>query len=187
MNRIICLVNRFKPALNRIIYLLGKLNRLNYHLTRFIPYHTFLCLLWFESIQTLNKSIQTIHFVWILSLPFPYYIYSSSYNSQFIESFTSILSRSQKLIAHTFFKIKHFFLESLCLWVYRFSRVLVGIVVWFFQKDLLGLIKASKELNNLIPPPKGLGVFLTVLEIEGGSFTERSIEDSSEEIERVHG
>jgi len=43
------------------------------------------------------------------------------------------------------------------------------------------------ELNNLIPPPKGLGVFLTVLEIEGGSFIGRSIEDSSEEIEGVHG
>jgi len=43
------------------------------------------------------------------------------------------------------------------------------------------------EVNNLIPPPKGLGVFLTVLEVEGGSFTGRSIEDSSEEIEGVHG
>jgi len=60
--------------------------------------------------------------------------------------------------------------------------VLVGIVSWFSQEDLLGLIKASKELNNLIPPPKSLGIFLTVLEIEGGSFTGHSIEDSSEEI-----
>jgi len=51
----------------------------------------------------------------------------------------------------------------------------------------LSLIKASKEVNNLIPPPKDLGVFLTVLEVEGGSFTGRSIEDSSEEIEGVHG
>jgi len=51
----------------------------------------------------------------------------------------------------------------------------------------LGLIKASKELNNLIPPPKDLGVFLTVLEVEGGSFAECSIEDSSEEFEGVHG
>jgi len=41
-------------------------------------------------------------------------------------------------------------------------------------------------LKDLIPPPKGLGVFLTVLEVEGGSFTGRSIEDSSEEIEGVH-
>jgi len=71
--------------------------------------------------------------------------------------------------------------------VYRFSRVLVGIVVWFFQEDWLGLIKALKKLNNIIPPPKDLGVFLTVLEIEGGSFTGRSIEDLSEEIEGVHG
>jgi len=51
----------------------------------------------------------------------------------------------------------------------------------------LGLIKASKEVNNLIPPPNDLGVFLTILEVEGGSFTRRSIEDSSEEIEGVHG
>jgi hypothetical protein len=51
----------------------------------------------------------------------------------------------------------------------------------------LGLIKALKEVNNLIPPPKGLGVFLTILEVEGGSFAGRSIEDSSEEIEGVHG
>jgi len=50
----------------------------------------------------------------------------------------------------------------------------------------LGLIKASKEVNNLIPPPKDLGVFLTVLEVERGSFTGRSIEDSSEEFEGVH-
>jgi len=51
----------------------------------------------------------------------------------------------------------------------------------------LGLIKASKEVNNLIPPPKDLGVFLTVLEVEGGSFTGHSLEDSSEELEGVHG
>jgi len=65
--------------------------------------------------------------------------------------------------------------------------VLVGIVSWFSQEDWLGLIKASKEVNNLIPPPKDLGVFLTVLEVEGGSFAGRSIEDSSEEFEGVHG
>jgi len=41
-------------------------------------------------------------------------------------------------------------------------------------------------VNNLILPPKGLGVFLTVLEVEGDSFTRRSIDDSSEEIEGVH-
>jgi len=64
--------------------------------------------------------------------------------------------------------------------------VLVGIVSWFSQEDWLGLIKASKEVNNLIPPPKDLGVFLIVLEVEGGSFTRRSIEDSSEEVEGVH-
>ena len=65
--------------------------------------------------------------------------------------------------------------------------MLVRIVSWFSQEDWLGLIKASKEVKNLIPPPKGLGVFLTVLEVEGGSFAESSIEDSSEEFEGVHG
>ena len=42
-------------------------------------------------------------------------------------------------------------------------------------------------MNNLIPPPKDLGVYLTVLEVEGGLFAGRSIEDSSEEFEGVHG
>lgn len=65
--------------------------------------------------------------------------------------------------------------------------MLVGIVSWFSQEDWLGLIKASKEVNNLIPPPKDLGVFLIILDIEGGSSTGRGIEDSSEEIEGVHG
>jgi len=65
--------------------------------------------------------------------------------------------------------------------------VLVRIVSWFSQEDWLGLIKASKEVNNLILPPKDLGVFLTVLEVEGGSFTGRSIEGLSEEFEGVHG
>jgi len=69
--------------------------------------------------------------------------------------------------------------------VHRFSSVLVGIVSWLSQEDWLGLIKVSKEVNNLIPPPKDLGVFLTVLEVEGGSFSGRSIEDSSEEVEGV--
>lgn len=42
-------------------------------------------------------------------------------------------------------------------------------------------------MNNLIPPPKDLEVFLTVLEVEGDSLTGRSIEGSSEEFEGVHG
>ena len=71
--------------------------------------------------------------------------------------------------------------------MYRFSRVLVGIVSWFSQEDWLDLIKATEEVNNLIPPPKELGVFLTVLEVERGSFTGHTIEDSSEEFERVYG
>jgi len=138
-----------------------------------------LCFLLSESIQIFNESIQSVILVRKLSLFSLYYIYSFSHNSKIIESFASILSRSQKLIAQTFFKIKHFFLESLCLWVYRFSRVLVRIVSWFSQEDWLGLIKASKEVSNFIPPPKDLGVFLTFLEVEGGLFTGRSIEDSS--------
>jgi len=51
----------------------------------------------------------------------------------------------------------------------------------------LGLIKALKEVNNLIPSQKDLGVFLIVLDVEGGSFAGRNIEDSSEEFEGVHG
>jgi hypothetical protein len=64
--------------------------------------------------------------------------------------------------------------------------VLVRIVCWFSQEDRLGLIKSSKEVNNLIPPSKDLGVFLSVLEVEGGSFAGRSFEDSSEKFEGVH-
>ena len=68
----------------------------------------------FESIQSFNESIQSIHFGQKSSLSHCSYILPSPLNSKFIESFASILSRSPKLIAHTFFKIKHFFLESLC-------------------------------------------------------------------------
>jgi len=42
-------------------------------------------------------------------------------------------------------------------------------------------------VNNLIPPPKDLGIFLTVLEVEGGLLTGRRIEGSSVEFEGVHG
>jgi len=42
-------------------------------------------------------------------------------------------------------------------------------------------------VNNLIPPPKDLGVFLIILEVEGDSLLGRSIEGSSEEFEGVHG
>jgi len=65
--------------------------------------------------------------------------------------------------------------------------VLVGIVSWFSLEHWLGLIKALKEVNNLIPSQKDLGVFLIVLDVEGGSFAGRNIEDSSEEFEGVHG
>ena len=65
--------------------------------------------------------------------------------------------------------------------------MLVGIVSWFSQKAWLRLIKASKEVNNFIPPPKDLGVFLSVVEVKGGLFAESSIEGLSEEFEGVHG
>jgi len=42
-------------------------------------------------------------------------------------------------------------------------------------------------MNNLIPPPKVLGFFLTVHTIEGDSITGRSIEDLREEFEGIHG
>ena len=48
-------------------------------------------------------------------------------------------------------------------------------------------MKASKEVNNLIPPPKDLGVFLTILEVERDSVIGRTIGDSSKEFEGVHG
>ena len=70
---------------------------------------------------------------------------------------------------------------------YPLPSLLVGIVSWFSQEDWLGLIKTSKEVNNLILTPKDLGVFLTVLEVEGGLFTGRRIEDLSKEFEGVHG
>jgi len=41
-------------------------------------------------------------------------------------------------------------------------------------------------MNNLIPPPNDLGVFLTILKVEGDSFNGRSIEGLSEEFEGMH-
>ena len=74
-------------------------------------YHLFT---WCESIQTVSESIQSVFLVWKFSSSLFSYILFFPLNSKGIESFASILSRSQKLIVHTFFKIKHFFLESLC-------------------------------------------------------------------------
>jgi len=42
-------------------------------------------------------------------------------------------------------------------------------------------------VNNLIPPPKVLKVFLTVLEVEGDSFIGRSIKGLSEEFKGCIG
>ena len=74
-------------------------------------YHLFT---WSESIQTVSELIQSVVFVRKFSRSNLSYILLSPHFSKTIESFASILSRSQKLIVHTFFKIKHFFLESLC-------------------------------------------------------------------------
>jgi len=66
-----------------------------------------------ELIQPFIESIRSVKSVRKLCLVTPHYINPSPHNSQLIESFASILSRSQKLTEHIFFKIKHFFLESL--------------------------------------------------------------------------
>jgi hypothetical protein len=72
------------------------------------------CLYLSESIQTLSESIHSVVFGWKFALAILFYIYWLPHNTKIIESFASILSRSQKLVVHKFFKIKHFFLESLC-------------------------------------------------------------------------
>ena len=72
------------------------------------------CFLLSESTQAFDESIQSVNFVRKLSIFTLYYIYTSLHNFKIIESFATILSRSQKLIVHTFFNVKHFFLESLC-------------------------------------------------------------------------
>ena len=74
---------------------------------------SFFMLLWFvfllsESIHASSESIQSVNFVQKLSLITPYYIYISLHITKSIESFAYILSRSQKLIVHTFFKINTF-------------------------------------------------------------------------------
>ena len=72
------------------------------------------CLIWTELIHSLNESIHTISFTRKFTLPLLYYINSPPLNTKIIESFATIISRSQKLIVHTYFKIKQFFIESLC-------------------------------------------------------------------------
>jgi len=67
-----------------------------------------------ESIHTFNESIHLVVFARKFALALLFYIYSLSHNPKIIESFATILYRSQKLFVHKFFKIKHFFLESLC-------------------------------------------------------------------------
>jgi len=85
---------------------------INWHVSFFIIIFSYL--IWFESIQIVSESIHTVHFVRKFGLSPCSYILYSPHNSKIIESFATILSRSQKLIVHIFFKIKYFFLESLC-------------------------------------------------------------------------
>jgi len=67
---------------------------------------------WIDSIGQWIDSIFV--FVRKLSLLTLYYINTFLLNFKIIESFASILSRSQKLNVHTFFEIIHFFFELLC-------------------------------------------------------------------------
>jgi len=67
-----------------------------------------------ESIQYFTESIHLVDFTRKIALGLIFYIYSLSHLPKIIESFATILSRSQKLFVHKFFKIKHFFLESIC-------------------------------------------------------------------------
>jgi len=67
-----------------------------------------------ESVHHFSESIHLVVFTRKFTLALIFYIYHFSHNSKIIESFAYILSRSQNLIARKFFKIKHFFLESLC-------------------------------------------------------------------------
>jgi len=137
MNRITCIVNRFKLVsnhfhlkrfikLSELVWIDSNLfwivsntfwaiwvdSNISWHVSFFII--IFPCLIWFEWIQIVSESIHTVHFVRKFRLSPCSYILYYPHNSNFIESFASILSRSQKLIVHAFFKIKHFFLESLC-------------------------------------------------------------------------
>jgi len=63
-----------------------------------------------EFIHTFSESIHYVVFGRNFALATPFYIYSLHHNTEIIDSFAYILSRSQKLIVHKFFKIKHFFL-----------------------------------------------------------------------------
>jgi len=111
-------LNWFIIFMNRINSLLGILSRFKYLLTRSI------LLLFFSPscfvLYGLNRFIKWQNRFTQLLLCKNLVLSPLSINSlllinpNIIESFATILSRSQKLIVHTFFKIKHFFLESLC-------------------------------------------------------------------------
>jgi len=89
-------LNRFTPTLNRFNFFWAV------WIVSFFTWHSFI------------ESTHVVDFVRKFTLVHLFYKYSLPHNFQFIETFATILSRSQKLIVHTFFKIKHFFLESLC-------------------------------------------------------------------------
>jgi hypothetical protein len=106
-------LNRFKLFWIVSIFILDSLNRFN-SLSIFTRF--FFPVLSFSG---LNRFIHLVNPFMLLfltlnfELPLLHYINSPPHNFQFIESFASILSWSEKLFVHKFFKIKHFFLESL--------------------------------------------------------------------------
>jgi len=113
MNRLTSYLNRFSFDMNRFNPSSRQLESfqlsLDLHQSSLYLLCLGLCFSVSESIHILIELIQSVGFVRKLSLLTHYYIYTSLITPKFIESFTSILSRSQKLIAHTSFKIKHFF------------------------------------------------------------------------------
>ena len=111
-------LNRLMLEMNRINLHSGYFESIQY---LFDTFHSSLhstlfqfCLICSESIRLLNESIHSVIPTRNFTLSLLLYINSPPLNSTFIESFATIHSRSQKLIVHKFFKIKHFFLESLC-------------------------------------------------------------------------
>jgi hypothetical protein len=111
-------LNRFTVILNRFKHPSGQFESFHTSLDLHQSSYNFLLLdlifLMSESIQWVSESIQFVILIRKLCLFTLYYINTLPSQLQIIESFASILSRSQKLIVHTLFKIEHFFLKLLC-------------------------------------------------------------------------
>jgi len=184
-------LNRFIQDMNRINQLSRSFESFHFSLDSYHSssqfYFLMFCLIWFKSIHSVINLIHSVVFVRkfsLITLLYNILLLITPNLLNHLQLFSLGLKNS--LFIHSSI-LNSFSSNHFVLWVYRFSRVLVGIVSWFSQKDWLGLIKVSKEVNNLIPPPKDSGVFLTVLEVKRSSFTGRSIEGLSEEFEGVHG